>query len=483
MNFTMSKFASRTIFFAILVMTLCGCGEDTPVNTTTPIEIETGSDTPILSPTSTEVVVVEASPTITEQPDLPTATATTLPEAPLSEEGPWLLFVADPEQDPPADYLWAINPDGTGLTQLSSQPTHCFEVSDVLGPNGEITVAYLTLDRDTLSNPQLSILKMPGGETEVTIDLTSPETAYTGQKFDTEEFNTVAIIVHAIKTDNSFKWSPDGKWLAFVGAIDGPSADVYSYELATGAIRQLTDGKDHAFQLLWSPDSAWILHTAKAVWGTSGGFYEPVTGVWAASPGGEQVIKLDGNRATYFIGWISPDTVVAYSGGAMGFLYDFRTINIASGIVEELKPVCFNELAYSLEHNIYLVYVNPYSVEACQLTNPWSEGLFLVAEGDIQQISDISYQLGDILLWSSEADMFLLGSSTGITPEGEIITELTDSMLDPSTVISADGTLRAWWASGHLYAASAPDYEPYPVLTNEPQLESQPIYNFEWVVP
>ncbi len=262
----MNRFFARTVFLAILVMALCGCGENIPDSTPTPIETETISDTPTLSPTSTKAVVVEAALTITEQSDLSTATATALPDAPLSEEGPWLVFVAQLQDVP---YLWAINPDGTGLTQLTDKATYRFDVNQ--GSDGEVSIAYITSDSEVYySDLQLSILKLRGGEVETTIDLTSPETAYTHKNSSDEEYWTEVGIAEAILSEDSFKWSPDGKWLAFVGAVDGPSADVYSYEAATGTTRQLTSGADNAFQLLWSPDSAWILHTAKDIWLHSG---------------------------------------------------------------------------------------------------------------------------------------------------------------------------------------------------------------------
>ncbi len=58
----------------------------------------------------------------------------------------------------------------------------------------------------------------------------------------------------------NFRWSPEGDRLAFIGAIDGPSADVYLLQVADGAVTRVSDEPTHAFRLAWSPDGRWILH-------------------------------------------------------------------------------------------------------------------------------------------------------------------------------------------------------------------------------
>ncbi len=50
----------------------------------------------------------------------------------LSAEGPWLLFLATPEGET-LPYLWGINADGSGLSQLSAQPVLNFAVNSAVG--------------------------------------------------------------------------------------------------------------------------------------------------------------------------------------------------------------------------------------------------------------------------------------------------------------------------------------------------------------
>jgi len=52
-------------------------------------------------------------------------------------------------------------------------------------------------------------------------------------------------------------WSPDGQYIAFSG-LSGGVSDIYTWEVATGALRQLTDDKNADLQPTWSPDGSTI---------------------------------------------------------------------------------------------------------------------------------------------------------------------------------------------------------------------------------
>ncbi|MEW5871558.1 MAG: hypothetical protein AB1894_19950 [Chloroflexota bacterium] len=54
-------------------------------------------------------------------------------------------------------------------------------------------------------------------------------------------------------------WSPDGSSLAFAGQMDGPSSDLYIYEVETGQIRRLTDDLQILYGISWSPDGKWLM--------------------------------------------------------------------------------------------------------------------------------------------------------------------------------------------------------------------------------
>ncbi|TES93263.1 MAG: hypothetical protein E3J88_00360 [Anaerolineales bacterium] len=98
------------------------------------------------------------------------------------------------------------------------------------------------------------------------------------------------------------KWSPGGHYLAFSGAIDGPSLDLYVYVVTTGAIRRLTDGPFDTGSLHWSPDGKWIVHLAQ-----KGGCENDA--LWAAKADGSEVRLLYLSPENIGIaGWTGPST-------------------------------------------------------------------------------------------------------------------------------------------------------------------------------
>jgi len=61
--------------------------------------------------------------------------------------------------------------------------------------------------------------------------------------------------------DRSADWSPDGKYIAWIGDSTGET-EVYLYEVSSGESRQLTKGADTYFRSLeWAPDSKSLIYT------------------------------------------------------------------------------------------------------------------------------------------------------------------------------------------------------------------------------
>jgi len=55
-------------------------------------------------------------------------------------------------------------------------------------------------------------------------------------------------------------WSPDGRYLAFVAATDGPSSDLYLYDSELGDITRVSAGSNQADAPTWSPNGEGYLH-------------------------------------------------------------------------------------------------------------------------------------------------------------------------------------------------------------------------------
>lgn len=102
-------------------------------------------------------------------------------------------------------------------------------------------------------------------------------------------------------------WSPDGKQVAFAGAMDGPSSDLYLYHVDNRTLRRLTDGPEQLTAIRWSPDGQWVWHSSIAV-----GFCQVCLGHnYAAAADGSRMVTLPGDDSNRFMGWLGPDRYLA----------------------------------------------------------------------------------------------------------------------------------------------------------------------------
>ena len=61
--------------------------------------------------------------------------------------------------------------------------------------------------------------------------------------------------------DRGASWSPDGKWIAWIGDATGET-EIYLYDVKAGSVKQLTSGSDtYIRNLSWAPDSKHIYYT------------------------------------------------------------------------------------------------------------------------------------------------------------------------------------------------------------------------------
>lgn len=141
------------------------------------------------------------------------------PIGPLSEDGPWLVYLKDGE-------LVAVNSDGTGRTILDL-PTVSEEMADILvledsiSPRGDIFA--VRLEREGQVGWDLWLISLPDGYARIITSLLSSEEEEKVVRGASEEVKEAVLERHAMQ------WSPDGRSLAFVAALDGPSADIYIY--------------------------------------------------------------------------------------------------------------------------------------------------------------------------------------------------------------------------------------------------------------
>jgi hypothetical protein len=110
--------------------------------------------------------------------------------------------------------------------------------------------------RDALRQQTERLFVPPSGiqDAKPWIDRESPEWDWAAQ-------DVVDALMAGI---GQVRWSPDGRRLAFAGAIDGPSSDVYVLEVEGWRITRVSSEPTHVIRLSWSPDGRWVLHEGAA---------------------------------------------------------------------------------------------------------------------------------------------------------------------------------------------------------------------------
>jgi hypothetical protein len=280
----------------------------------------------------------------------PTITLTPAPTlaVPLNENGPWLV-------DSSLEGLLFMNLDGTGLTQLAINGDWSFHWPKS-SAFSEKWVALETGKRPGYTDVNLNnfpddlayrLLQIPSGQFERTIPLISSKLV--AEIRQVEYWMPFPTIIHALAS-SPIQWSPDGRYLAFIAALDGPSSDLYVYDTARDRIRRLTDGPNEAYIMSWSPDSQWILHAEVTSYATHTvliGGRPRATAVWVASPDGSQVRKVHDvdDEVVQFQGWLSPNVYVEQMiMDYENYQFNINTVDIRSGKMTSIYP-CFGSFA------------------------------------------------------------------------------------------------------------------------------------------
>ena len=190
----------------------------------------------------------------------------------LTSSGPWLV------SRPPRG-IWAVNADGNGLT--SSMPAAPYFRLGPAAPQGGHVSVVTASDTQGYHDLTLWVLGLPGGSPQKVTALTHASTE--------PGADAPGDLLDVLTPLGEAAWSPDGQTLAFIGAQAGPSADLFTYSLATGQVTRLTDGASQAFGPSWSPDGKYAVAGRQHLWHRR---RHGMDGVWAAAADNSGVTLL-----------------------------------------------------------------------------------------------------------------------------------------------------------------------------------------------
>jgi hypothetical protein len=311
------KYATVVI---ILVIVSLGC-------LCLPTNIFPTSPSPTL-PVPSTLTVAPVLPTDTVTPEVAQPGVETPVSSPanLNETGPWLLVETNKG-------LWASNADGSGMGQLTDADYWNRNLNSAIQPGGD-RVVFLSPASYDLNHMTLNLLSLPEGTVTRITDLTSPATeAYTDAS--PGDFGNSAL--QAVRDEHNYAWSPDGTRLAFVGLMDGPSAEIYIYDTVTEQIKRVSTDDAQNYWPSWSPDGETLLYLGTDFFGVGAGF--DTTGFWSARGDGTNVTKLyiPGGGSEEIAGWLDDITSLlsTWGGGGTKNLRLFDTVTTETTLLSE----------------------------------------------------------------------------------------------------------------------------------------------------
>jgi len=346
----------KTILSIVVIFVLASCGTGTPAATPTPIP--TNISQPTATTTATAMATTAPIPTNTPQPtDTPAPTS-------LNTTGPYIVFEGQ-------NGIWITNPDGSFPTQVLGYGSQ-EDLRTAISPTGDRIALVVETDQGL----DLVIVKIPGGDTETIARLISithaDETNYpTSEK---------TFATYAIRDYADVAWQPGtGRLLAFTGAINGPTSDLYLYDTQTGETKQLTSGPSQSVSPIWSPDGQYILNYGVSWVPPFGGAIGPANrldGLWAVRVSDGKLITLPKPQVTYFIGWQDNSHYITNDVDDECDSINLHSVDVVSGEIKSIMDYSFyNYIAQSPENGALLF------SSAAGCASSLGEGTFLIIPG------------------------------------------------------------------------------------------------------
>lgn len=376
--------------------------------------------------------IIDNTPIVSEPLQSPTASPSTIPLTPidtpaptsLNTSGPYILFEG-------RNGIWISNPDGSFPTRLSEIEVQG-DLRHAISPARDRIALVVQNDQGL----DLVMVNIPGGEVETIAHLISVTR-------DEDLTSEKSFATFAIRDYDSVAWQPgEGRLLAFIGAIDGPTADLYTYDTQTKTITQLTSGSSQAILPTWSPDGQYILNYSVSwvpPFGGAIGRANQLDGVWAVHISDGKIIALPKPKGIlpHFVGWQDDSHYITYDSDEACDSTNLRSVDVASGEATSLMDFSFYSFITRSPENGALLFSG-----APGCPNSVGEGTFLLLPGQINPIKLLDKRAWEID-WMPESKLFFAYPEALISSDGN--TRYDPPVYDKSfhAAVSVDG-YQAW---------------------------------------
>ncbi len=318
----------------------------------------TAASVAIPTETSAPPSQLTAAPTSTAVPVAPTLT----PEPALRTNGPYFAYF---RQVDGTNQLVMMDADGEGrkvinlpLGIVNSLPDgrNGLDVK-YISPDGHWLAFYTgsagsygTMPTQGTADLTLNLLNLITGNTQIIAPLLSKDYpdnfAEAARKLNNPNI-TAEILYQSFQNGitRALAWSPDGRYLAFAGQMDGVSSDLYIYDIFSKKIQRLSSGEEELQWISWSPDGKWIMHGAVYYVGEGMNF-----DIYVASIDGSDVRYV----SSFVWGsgiekWLNDHQYFETSGANGPGIYGLRLVDIDTGKITKIWNGTFD--SYDVDKN------------------------------------------------------------------------------------------------------------------------------------
>ncbi|HPH96450.1 MAG TPA: hypothetical protein PKW33_21320 [Anaerolineaceae bacterium] len=379
-------------WFCLLGLTALSCtlsGAPTPASwslTSTVVAQSQTAEAINLSIQQTAAAAPTLPPTSTPTPVPPTLT----PTPSRLDSGPWALVSAGF-----GSALWLFNPQADAFN-TAALPGRLLPGSLPGSQPAVGSIMALRTKSDAPLTYTLSLLSLPGLTLSPVADLLGPRL----QKLATQP-ETISDTLAALEQPGAVSWSPNGQKLAFIGAQDGLSTDLYIYDRRTKEILRLTTGPYEVSAPIWSPDGQWVVTSEMEQ--TNGRWQ--IREVWAFSIYSKEARRLytppENSQAEHFLAWLNNNTLLTCSEGAEN-LFSLREVRLDRPDARERLAGPFEEVVIDPQSQTLLYVQLSGSLSGLYLMPPGGGEPRLLAGGWWRS-----------LRWDAEGQVFRARNSTG----------------------------------------------------------------------